>query len=88
MEGVYVTPVKTSQFGQLKKVTIEFGSILARPQVFQIGRKNNVLAVSHVVKSLPDRTCSSMNLEEFTGLELAGGACLWILVVAIGDRAH
>jgi hypothetical protein len=45
-----------------------------------MGRKNNVSAVSHVVKNLSDRTCSFGNLEEVTGLglelELAGGA-LW-----------
>lgn len=70
MGAVYVTPGKTSQFGQLREVTTEFRTILTRPQVFKIGRKNNVLAAGSMVESLPDGTRSSGKFEEFSGPEL------------------
>lgn len=41
--------------------------------MFKIGKENNVSAISHMIKSLPDRTCPLGNLEEFIGLELEAG---------------
>lgn len=69
MGGVFVTPGKTSQFDQLREV---FRTILTRPQVFKVGRKNNVLAAGSMVESLPDRTRFSGKFEKFSGPELSG----------------